>query len=98
MDNLVSLDLESPSFPSPDDDSTDAIIERAERKARSLQRVVAHRGEVRLVEAAIYFDDMSLDEQVDYGRISKYFFRNKFLPRSHMLTLGKMIEKYEEGK
>jgi len=96
MNGLTTLDLESLSFPARDDDSTDAIIERADRKARRLQKTVAHRGEVRLAETAIYFDNMDLDEQVDFGRMSKYFFRNKFLPRSFVLKLGKLIKKYEE--
>ena len=94
--NLLTLDLESPARPSSDDDSTDAIIERAERGARRLRKTVTHQGEVRLIETAIYFDDMDLDEQADFGRMSKYFFRNKFLPRSFILKLGKLIEKYAE--
>lgn len=98
MNNLITLDLESPTFPSPDDDSTDAMIERAERKARRLQKVIAHRGEVRLAEAAIFYDDMDLDEQILYGRLSKYFFRKKCLERSQMVMLRKLIEKYEEER
>jgi len=97
MSDLISLDLESPARLPSDDDSTDAIIERAERRARRLQKTVTHQGEVRLIETAIYFDDMSLDEQADFGRMSKYFFRNKNLPRSFMLKLGKLIEKYNGG-
>jgi len=97
MSELLTLDLESPARPSLDDDSTDAIIERADRRARRLRKTVTHQGEVRLVETAIYFDDMSLDEQADFGRMSKYFFRNKNLPRSFMLKLGKLIEKYNGG-
>lgn len=98
MNGLISLDLESPAHPSPDDDSTDAIIRRAEVRARRLRKTVTHQGEVRLVETAIYFDDMSLDEQADFGRMSKYFFRNKNLPRSFILKLGKLIEKYNGGE
>lgn len=98
MSELLTLDLESPALPSPDDGSSDAIIERAERRARRLRKTVTHQGEVRLVETAIYFDDMSLDEQADFGRMSKYFFRNKNLPRSFMLKLGKLIEKYNGGE
>lgn len=97
MSELLTLDLESPALPSPDDGSSDAIVERAERRARRLRKTVTHQGEVRLVETAIYFDDMSLDEQADFGRMSKYFFRNKNLPRSFMLKLGKLIEKYDGG-
>ena len=70
--SLLTLDLESP--PLRDDASTDGIIRRAEARARRLRKTVSHQGEVRLVETAIYFDDMSLDEQADFGRMSKYFF------------------------
>lgn len=94
MNDLLTLDLESPASPSPDDDSTDAIIERAERRAKSLRRVATHRAEVRLVEAAVCFDDMTLDEQAAYGGISKYFFRYGCLERSQMMKLGKLVEKY----
>lgn len=94
MSELLTLDLESPARLPSDDSSTDAIVERAERRARRLRKTVTHQGEVRLIETAIYFDDMSLDEQADFGRMSKYFFRNKFLPRSFILKLGKLIEKY----
>ena len=96
MSELLTLDLESP--PLRDDTSTDGIIRRAEARARSLQKTVTRQGEVRLAEAAVYFDDMSLEEQADYGKISKYFFRNKHLPKSHMLKLGKLMEKYNGGK
>jgi len=96
MSELITLDLESP--PLRDDASTDGIIRRAEAGARRLQKTVTHQGEVRLVETAIYFDDMSLEEQADYGKISKYFFRNKHLPKSYMLKLGKLMEKYNGGE
>jgi hypothetical protein len=98
MSELLTLDLETPAFPSPDDESSDAMIKRAERRARSIQRVVTRRAEVRLAEAAVYFDDMDLEEQAEYGKISKYFFRNKHLPKSHMTKLGKMVEKYNGGE
>lgn len=96
MSDLIPLDFESPVRLPSDDGSTDAIIRRAEVRARRLQKTVTHQGEVRLIETAIYFDDMNLDEQVEFGRMSKYFFRNKFLPRSFVLKLGKLVKKYEE--
>lgn len=98
MSDLISLDLESPARLLSDDGSTDAIIKRAEVRARRLQKTVTHQGEVRLAEAAVYFDDMSLEEQADYGKISKYFFRNKNLPVSFMLKLGKLMKKYNGGE
>jgi len=96
MNDLETLDLESPARLSPDDNSSDAMIERADRKARSLRRVVTRRAEARLVEAALYYDEMVAEEQALFGRFSKYFFRKKRLEKSQMVILKKLILKHEE--
>ena len=96
MSELLTLDLESP--PLRDDASVDGIIKRAERKAKSLRRVVTRKAEVRLAETGVCFDDMTLDEQAYYGSTSKYFFKYGCLERSQMMKLGKLVEKYNGGE
>ena len=94
MDDLVTMDLESPARLSADDNSSDAIIERVDRKYRSVRKMLATRAEHKLAEAALCYYDMVVDDQLVFGRISRYFFRMKRLEKSQMLMLKGLILKY----
>lgn len=94
MDDLITMDLESPARLSPDDDSSDAIVERADRKVRSYHKLIATRAEHKLAEVAKYYYDMVVDDQLVFGNVSRYFFRMKCLEQSQVNMLKKLIAKY----
>lgn len=95
-DDLETLDLESSGRLSPDDSSSDAIIERIDRRVRSYHKSVATRAEHKLAEAAKYYYDMVVDDQLVFGRVSRYFFRMKCLEQSQVNMLKKLIAKHEQ--
>ena len=71
------------------------IVEKAEIESRRLQRLVTQKAEKRLVEAFEYKTLLSNEELSKVFDCSRYFLLYHWLPRSYMVSLGKILRRHK---
>jgi len=93
---LTSIDLDAPPERELEDDSLEGILKQSKVRVMRANAQVRRNWEHRLALVYEAWREFDSDEKDKLGKVSKYYFKMKYLPRSHMGTLRSLVIKYQK--